>query len=122
MPVEFVVCAEHGVQVRFSPQSNTPDHHVLAAIAIDISPGGMGIEARNFVPRMCEGVIRINSGGEIVLEQRAKVRRVFLTGREPRYMIGLAFISPPQDIEQRIMDVIGRFDADVVGKGATNHA
>lgn len=122
VPVEFVVCNEHGVQVRFSPQSNSPDHHIISAVAIDISPGGLGMECRHFLPRMCEGVVRIINGGEVVLEQRAKVRRVFLTGRDPKYMIGVAFIAPPDDIEQRILDVTGRFDADVMGKAGGNNA
>lgn len=122
VPVEFLVCNEHGVQVRFSPQSNSPDHHIISATAIDISPGGLGMECRHFLPRMCEGVVRIINGGEVVLEQRAKVRRVFLTGRDPKYMIGVAFISPPEDIEQRIHDVTGRFDADIMGKAGGHHA
>jgi hypothetical protein len=115
VPVEFVVCNEHAVQVRFSPQSSAPEHHIVAATAVDISHGGLGMESRHFLPRMCEGIVRISSGGEVVLEQRAKVRRVYLTGREPRYMIGVAFLNPPGDIEQRIAAIVGRFDPDVVG-------
>ena len=116
VPMEFHVCKEHGVQVRFSPQSNSPDHHVISATAVDISPGGVGMECRNFVPRMCEGVIRITSGGEVVLEQRAKVRRIFLIGREPKYQIGLAFINPPDDIERRISEITAQFEGEALGK------
>lgn len=122
VPVEFIVCNEHGVQVRFSPQSGTPDHHVVAGVAVDISSGGLGMECRNFVPRMTEGVVRITSAGEIVFEQRAKVRRVYLVGREPKYQIGMAFLNPPDDLEQRINHVIARFEADAVGNGGCRDA
>ncbi len=110
VPVEFDVCPEHRTQVRFSPQSAAPDHHVMHAMALDISPGGLGLESRNFLPRMCEGTVRIVDGGEILLEQRAKVRRVVLSRREPRYMIGISFINPPADIERRIATISSRYD------------
>lgn len=122
VPVEFVIRPEDAAQVRFSPQSSAPDHHIVAATALDISPGGLGMESRHFLPRMCEGVVRISVAGEIVLEQPAKVRRVYLTGREPKYMIGLAFLNPPEDIEQRISEIISRFDADIVGRGGQEGA
>lgn len=122
VPVDFVLCSEHGAQVRYSPESGTPDHHVVAGVAVDISSGGLGMECRNFIPRNAEGMVRINSGGDIVLEQRAKVRRIFLVGREPRYMIGLAFLSPPDDIESRISHVISRFEPDVAGQTGVAHA
>jgi c-di-GMP-binding flagellar brake protein YcgR len=110
VPVEFEVCAEHRQQVRFSSQSGAPDHHVMHATALDISPGGIGLDSRNFLPRMCEGTIRIIDGDEVLLEQRAKIRRVFLDGREPRYMIGVSFVNPPDDIERRIAIIATRFD------------
>jgi hypothetical protein len=122
VPVEFAVCQEHRQQVRFSPQSAAPDHHIMQATALDISPGGLGLESRHFLPRMCEGLIRITDGNEILLEQRAKVRRVYLTGREPRYMIGLSFLSPPDDIEQRIATVVARFDMETKGQEGDGHA
>jgi hypothetical protein len=122
VPVEFVVCNEHGVQVRFSPQSGTPDHHVVAAVAVDISSGGLGMECRSFIPRMTEGLVRISNGGDVLLEQRAKVRRVYSVGREPKYMIGLSFMSPPEDIESRIRDIVARFEADVAGRAGATHA
>ena len=112
LPVEFVVAREHATQVRFSPHSNAADHHVIIATAVDVSPGGLGMESRHFLPRMCEGTIRISFGGEVVLEQAAKVRRVYLCGREPKYMIGLSFMSPHADIEQRIAAIVGRFDGE----------
>jgi hypothetical protein len=82
----------------------------MHAMALDISPGGIGLESRHFVPRMCEGTVRIIDGGEVLLEQRAKVRRVYLGGREPRYMIGASFMNAPDDIERRIAAIASRFD------------
>ena len=115
VPVEFTICREHAVQVRFSPQANTADHHEVAGTAVDISPGGLGMESRHFLPRMCEGVIRIAVAGNVVLEQRARVRRSSLCGREPRYLIGFAFINPPTEIEQQIAEIVRRFDVDAAG-------
>ncbi len=116
VPMEFHLCNEHAAQVRLSAQSGAPDHHVLAAVAVDISPGGMGMECRHFLPRMCEGTIRVTSGGRTVLEQLAKVRRVYLTGREPKYQIGLSFIDPPEDIERIVRDLQDQFYTDTIGK------
>jgi c-di-GMP-binding flagellar brake protein YcgR len=118
VPIEFEVCAEHRQQVRFSPQSTAPDHHVMQAMALDISPGGIGVETRHYLPRMCEGMVRITDKGEVLLEQRAKVRRVFLTGREPRYMIGMSFMNAPPEIERRIATIASRFDVAQAEEGA----
>jgi len=112
VPVEFVIAQPHSAQVRFSPHSNAADADTVVATAVDVSPGGLGMESRQFLPRMCEGMIRISIAGELVLEQAAKVRRVYLCGREPKYMIGLAFMHPPADIEAQIAAIIARFESN----------
>ena len=94
----------------------------MQAMALDISPGGIGMESRQFLPRTCEGMVRIIDGGETLLEQRAKVRRVFLNGREPRYMIGVSFINPPDDIERRIAAIASRFDMAALAEEVARRA
>lgn len=114
LSVEFVVCDKHREQVRYSAMSGAAESHVTRGVATDISPGGMGLVCQQFVPRMCEGTVRVfdpkPSGEaadgsplyEVMFEHPVKVRRVTLAGHEPSYALGAAFIDPEPDIEQRV--------------------
>lgn len=117
LPVEFVVCEEHRNQVRFSASSAAVDHHTVRGRSIDVSAGGMGIVCQQFIPRMCEGSLRVfdptpagtKSDGtpilEVAFEHRVKVRRVLMDGREPTYLVGLAF-TDPETVDPNIGDRI----------------
>ena len=106
LPVEFVVAQEYRDQVRFSSQSSAIDDHSLRGTSVDISPGGMGFMCRQFLPRLCEGSLRVfdpmpvgtRADGtpilEVAFEQRVKVRRVQMTSPEPSYFVGLSFADP----------------------------
>jgi len=123
VPIELVICEEHASQVRFSPGSSAAGEHGIRGMAVDISAGGMGLECRHFVPRMCEGLIRaftpdplgIAGDGtpilDVMFEHRVKVRRVYLIGREPLYALGVAFVDPQSDIDQRISALLKRIHA-----------
>jgi hypothetical protein len=116
--VEFVVCEEHRELVRFSSMSAAPEPHVTCGTAVDISSGGMGIVCRQFVPRMCEGTVRVfdprpvgtSRDGtplfDVAFEHRVKVRRVALGSHEPTYAIGLAFVDPEPDIDRRVAKLL----------------
>ena len=118
LTVEFIVCDAHREQVRFSPMSTAVQPHVARGQAVDVSTGGMGLICRQFIPRMCEGTVRVFDPGqtgrgsdgspvhEIVFEQRVKVRRVTLASHEPTYALGVAFIDPDPDINQRVADLL----------------
>src|SRR5688572_18035411 len=119
VPVEFYVCPEHGSQVHFSSGSAAQGQHVIRGKAIDISSGGMGLEFRQFLPRMCEGTVRVFAPNpmldgdgaalyEPVFEHRVKVRRVYLVGREPLYSMGVAFVNHGPDIDERITKLLLR--------------
>jgi c-di-GMP-binding flagellar brake protein YcgR len=120
VPVEFVVSEKHRAQVHFSPASSALGQHAIRGQAVDISSGGMGLECRHFVPRMCEGMIRVfapdsvgysNEGSplyEVAFEHRAKVRRVYLISREPLYAMGLAFIDPAPEVDAQISALLKR--------------
>lgn len=118
VPIEFIVCDEHRAQVQFSSSSSALGQYAVKGMAVDISPGGMGLELRQFVPRMCEGVVRVllpsaieivgESNNEIVFEHRAKVRRIFLTGRDPVYTVGLAFVNPGPEVDAQIASLLVR--------------
>ena len=117
LPVEFVVCEEHRTQVRFSASSSAVDHHAVRGTSIDVSSGGMGIVCQQFIPRMCEGSLRVfdptpagaKSDGtpilEVAFELRVKVRRVQMARQEPTYVLGLAF-TDPETVDPNIGDRI----------------
>jgi c-di-GMP-binding flagellar brake protein YcgR len=111
LPIEFTVSDEHSGQVKFSSSSSAAGKHLLRGTLMDVSPGGMGIQCSQFVPRMSEGTIRVyghqKAGGgheaaTPVFEHRVKVRRVYLTDRQPKYSLGLAFIDPQAGIEKQV--------------------
>lgn len=120
LSVELSICAEHRTQVKFSSSSSAREPHVVEGRAIDISSGGMGIACSQFLPRMCEGSVRIfdktpigtaRDGTpiyDIAFEHRVKVRRVYLTGREPSYSLGVAFVDPEPDLARRITELKAR--------------
>jgi len=118
LSIEFVVAEEHRGQVRFSAQSSAIDDHTLRGTSIDISPGGMGFSCRQYLPRMCEGSLRVfdpmpvgnRADGtpilEVAFEQRVKVRRIHMTSHEPTYFVGVSFADPDAvdpDIGNRMM-------------------
>jgi hypothetical protein len=131
LPVELTLCSEHSAQVRFSQSSTAAGQHKIKGQALDLSPGGMGIQSRQFIPRMCEGTIRLFEPvaaqdavndpppTKLLFEHRVKVRRVYLQDREPTYAIGLAFISPQPGIEKTIASLLERFGSAPDG-GGTN--
>lgn len=130
VPVEFTVAQPFATQVRFHGSSGSVGPHVLRGEAIDISSGGMGLRTRQFIPRMCEGTIRVyapapagssESAGtnpqhgertaaaqELMFEHSVKVRRVTMTGREPTYSLGVAFISPSPELDKNITALFNR--------------
>ncbi len=118
LPVEFVVAEEYRDQLRFSAKSLAINDHALRGTSVDISPGGMGFTCRQFLPRQCEGLLRVFDPMpvgmradetpilEVAFEQRVKVRRVQMTSHEPTYFIGVSFADPDNvdpDIGDRIM-------------------
>lgn len=112
--VEFVVAEEYRRQVAFSQLSKAHDAHAFAGEAVDISSGGMGIECTCFVPRMCEGDVRIydptpvgtSQDGEpiydVAFEHRVKIRRIAMINHDPSYALGLSFVDPEPDLAERV--------------------
>ncbi len=125
LPIEFIVCDEHREQVRFSSSSSAGRPHVIQGTVSDISRGGLGFDSHLFLPRMCEGKVKIfeveNSVSQIepapprqpILETRVKIKRVLLQGQDPSYPIGIAFLDPPDNIEEMIQNVFNASDASV---------
>lgn len=114
LAVEFAIADRNQEQVRFSPMSTAKDQHVTRGRAMDISTGGMGWTCEHYLPRMCQGTVRVfdpNPVGnapdgspiyEVAFEHRAVVRRVTMISHDPKYSIGLAFVEPGPDVNQRV--------------------
>mgnify|MGYP003576764153 CR=1 FL=1 len=121
LPIELVIAEQHAGQVRFSQSSSAAGRHMIRGLAVDISPGGMGLQCAQFLPRNCEGTVRVYepTGTEgavndlpptaVLLEHRVKVRRVFLLDREPTYAIGVAFVDLKPGIEKIVASILDRF-------------
>lgn len=115
LPAEIIVGDHCAHQVQFSMSADTPGPHCMVCTVVDISPGGLGVEARQFLPRMLEGVIRIFSAQngdrrsdnrEVLLEHPVKVRRAEMIGREPRFGLGLAFLDRTPELDARVSELI----------------
>ncbi len=118
--VHFVVSEDHREQVRFSPMSAAEDPHVASGKATDISTGGMGLISPQFIPRMCEGVVRVydpipvgkaSDGSpvhEVIFEHEVKVRRVFMCSHEPMYAIGVAFLNVDSSLAEKVNELLER--------------
>lgn len=114
LAVEFAIADRHQEQVRFSPMSTAKDQHATRGRAMDISTGGMGWSSEHYLPRMCQGIVRVfdpNPVGQsadgspiyqVAFEHRAVVRRVAMISHDPKYSIGLAFVEPGPDVAQRV--------------------
>jgi hypothetical protein len=118
LPSEFTVCEAHAAQIHFTPESDSIGPHCIACTTVDISTGGAGIESRYFLPRMCEGVVRVYERGgasaerTLLLEEPVKVRRIEMMGRDGRYALGLAFTKRGPDTERRVAEVLKRLHGD----------
>ncbi len=129
LPVQFIVCDEHRSQVRFSTVSSATDDGALQGISIDISAGGLALASHQFVPRRCEGIVRVfepapavTNGGATptprpIFEQRAKVKRTRMLSHEPLYKIGLSFLDFGPDFEQKLA-VLQEVAARAIADGA----
>ena len=111
LPIRLSICSEHCEQVRFTPTSKAATPNAIDGVAVDISSGGLGIESTQFLPHMTEGVIRVFPNAEDgtdpthadpLFEQRVKVRRVRMVTHDPIYALGLSFVEPRGDLENRI--------------------
>ena len=119
VPVEFTVDLDYRNQVHFSSSSGAIDTHTFEAKSVDLSPGGAGVSSKKFIPRGCAGQLKIfahkpNSTvkGEVIFEHAVKVRRVYLTGHEPTYFLGMSFIDPADDFNDRFQGVLEQIGHD----------
>lgn len=114
LPMEFEVDERHREQIRFSPESTAADRFVTAGRALDISLGGLGLVTEQFLPRKCEGTVRIFDPQDprtTLFEHRVKVQRVTMHGHELEYGIGVAFTQPADDLGELIRALKERCEA-----------
>ncbi|UCD74463.1 MAG: PilZ domain-containing protein [Phycisphaerales bacterium] len=135
LSIEFVVAEKHRAQVQFSPMSAAADPHAVRGVASDLSSGGMGLELGQFIPRLCEGSVRVldpravgerrdgTPVHEVAFEHPVKVRRVTMTDHEPTYAVGVSFIDPAPDAQRKLQDLLARApgpDCAPAGGGAAD--
>ena len=112
--IEFVIAEGHRDQVRFSGMSSAEDPFATSGYASDVSSGGMGLVCPQFVPRRCEGTVRVfdptpvgtaSDGSpihEIAFEHAVRVCRVTMESHDPTYGLGVAFTDPEPDLAARV--------------------
>ncbi|MHC5004922.1 MAG: hypothetical protein ACYTJ0_17580 [Planctomycetota bacterium] len=124
--VEFAVLDQHRQQVSFSNASSALDSFVIRGRAVDISPGGMGLVFEQFVPKMCEGNVRVFAATpvgktpdgapvfDVIFEHRVKIRRIYMASHEPAYAAGVSFVDAEPGLEELVEEVllVGRRAAD----------
>lgn len=120
LPAEFVVSDDHSAQVRFSTSASVIDEGIIQGETIDISPGGLAFVSEQFIPRRCEGIIRVFSpmpvdakvdgkpNLQLLFERQAIVRRVRILDHKPSYKIGLSFAELDLEIENKIAEIQAR--------------
>lgn len=134
LSVEFVIASNHRAQVCFSATSSATDDHTIRGRVVDVSSGGMGLALSGFVPRMCEGAVRVfsptpcdhSSDGtpihDVIFEHKVKVRRVAMRDQTPSYNIGVAFIDPEPTIEDRVERLLSVMSEAKAAYGMTDQA
>ncbi len=132
LAIEFVIGTHHQEQVQFSPKSTAKDKHGTRGRAIDISTGGMGWICAQFLPRMCEGTVRVfdprpvghkPDGSpilEVAFEHKCIIRRVTMVNHEPSYSIGVAFIEPGAEVSKRVEELRNLSDAQLEAAAASS--
>lgn len=117
LPAEFIVSDDHIAQVRFSSSASVIDEGIIQGETIDISPGGLAFTSAQFIPRRCEGLIRVFSpmpvdtkvdgqrNLQLLFERKAKVSRVRALDHKPSYKIGLSFADLDLEIENKIAEI-----------------
>lgn len=123
---EFDIAEGHQEQVCFSSMSSAPRPSMAQGAAVDISPGGVGLVLPQFLPRNCQGEVRIyasdpgmrleemreasDEAEEPIFRQPVRVRRISLASHEPAYAVGAAFTAPSPELEsgvQHLLDTYG---------------
>jgi hypothetical protein len=83
-------------RVAIAPAATDAQGRVAAEV-VDRSDGGLGLHLRVFVPLRCLLRVSVSApdgrGGVEVVELRARVQRVTMMSREPRYYVGVSFID-----------------------------
>lgn len=137
MPVEFVIDEDHRGQVRFSGASGAIDQHTVGGVTVDLSVGGLGFVAAQFLPRNTEGVVYIFEPGtpsrcikdgaaggpprdQAFIEHPVKVRRVWMNVRDNTYSIGLAFVNPTPKLEEQVQRLVAMFHESRVEHAEVN--
>lgn len=90
--------------VRFSSGSGV-DSSSIEAMLTDIGDGGLGLRTSLMLPRGVTVRVRVphpTEAGTWLLDAEARLQRVAMKGREPSYLLGMAFVNQAPNLSQQI--------------------
>lgn len=111
MPALLSVAPEHQSLVRFNPAICERDGWIPATLA-DISPGGLGLMTKVFLPRMSIARVRVMRGQDErqVLDVKVRLQRVTMTDRRPAYLLGTSFV----DLTEEQRSIVQAITAELI--------
>ncbi len=117
-PARLEVHPDHVSQFRL----NYPDAETDLAV-IDVSKGGLGVNAGFYVPRNLRLTLHVDmrgrreDGASQNLKIRAVARRCKILDHKPTYFIGLQYLHPDDPDEQQLIRAVAAGSG--TGAGAT---
>ena len=93
--------------IRFSATSET-DAQAIEATLVDIGDGGLGVRASVMLPRgatMRVKVERLDTPGSMLFDAEVRLQRIVMKGREPTYLLGMAFVNQTPNLAQQVADL-----------------
>ncbi|MFQ5424445.1 MAG: PilZ domain-containing protein [Phycisphaerae bacterium] len=124
-PARLEVHPDHASQFRL----NYSDAETDLAV-IDVSKGGLGVNAGFYVPRNLRLTLHVDMRGKLeegagqVLRIRAITRRCKILDHKPTYFIGLQYLHPDDPDEQQLIRAVAvgsSTGADTAGGGNGDH-
>lgn len=90
--------------IHFSAAAET-DPEAIEATLVDIGDGGLGVRTNLLLPRGTTLRVRVPMPGAdstMLLDAEARLQRVTMKGREPSYLLGMAFTNQSPTLGQQV--------------------
>jgi hypothetical protein len=84
------------------------DVDAIEATLVDIGDGGLGLRTRLMLPRGVTLRVRVPhpaTPGAMLLDADARLQRVTMKGREPTYVLGMAFTGVTAALNQQVAEL-----------------
>lgn len=91
LSAELRIAPEDASRVTLAPHAGVGGGLVRVTV-VDCSTGGLGLQSPVFMPRTCRVLVRVTTApGTPALEFTARVQRVWMLDRAPKYYLGVSF-------------------------------